>query len=148
MNKTVRLFEFVAFHRSVDIRNKEKINAIAGVKDRLGYTCFDWFELDMQNALKITLEISTYFLLFFQGYLLYIQQLWDFGTKLGWKCKIVHPIENFSDSCPFQLFKIRFYLNNNFFFTEDSLFGFSMKMEADEEFKEFVKFKPESTSDR
>lgn len=75
MNKTVRLFEFVAFHRSVDIRNKEKINAIAGVKDRLGYTCFDWFELDMQNALKITLEISTYFLLFFQGYLLYIQQL-------------------------------------------------------------------------
>ena len=72
MNKTARIFEFVAFHRSVSANNKEKINAISGVKDNLGFTCFDWFELDLNNGLKITMEISVSFLLLYQTYLLYM----------------------------------------------------------------------------
>ena len=54
IGKTMRFFEYAAFHRSVSASNKEKINCISGVKDRLSFTCFDWFELDMNNGLKVT----------------------------------------------------------------------------------------------
>lgn len=71
MNKTVRSLEFVAFHKSVWVSNKEKISVISGVKDNLGFLCFDWFELNKNSGLKISLEISTNFLLLLQAYLLY-----------------------------------------------------------------------------
>ena len=83
MNKTARVFEFVAFHRWVSTNNKEKINAISGVKDKLGFTSFDWFELDMNHGLRITLEISAAFLLLYQAYLLYMN-FWNAGNfELG-----------------------------------------------------------------
>lgn len=53
MNKTMRALEFAAFQGSASTNNKEKINCICGVKNRIGFTCFDWFELDMNNALKV-----------------------------------------------------------------------------------------------
>ena len=49
----MRVLEFVAFRKTVSTSNKQKINSICGVKDKIGFTCFDWFELNMNNALKV-----------------------------------------------------------------------------------------------
>ena len=97
----MRFFEVAAFHRLVSAETKEKINRLSGVKNKLGFLCFDWFELELKNGLKVrscfelhiinfirnrdtqtqftffqlTLEISVCFLLLLQAYLLYTNVL-------------------------------------------------------------------------
>lgn len=56
MNKTMRAFEFIAFQRSISASNKEKINSLSGIKDKLGFLCYDWFELNTENGLKVKNE--------------------------------------------------------------------------------------------
>lgn len=53
IKKTKRQFENIAFHRSVNMEIKQKIESISELSEKAGFTCFDWFLLDSHTALKV-----------------------------------------------------------------------------------------------